>query len=57
MSTASYYSILSSRLHELDSIYGIAIFMKAKVAGGNDDSKPLTAVEEYLAEKYEEGQS
>ena len=48
---------LSSRSHESDSIYGVAIFMKAMVAGGNDNSKPNTQVQTYLAEKLERSQS
>ena len=48
---------LSSRSHESDSIYGMAIFMKAKVARGNNNGKPLTTVEICLAKKYEDSLS
>ena len=46
---------LSSRCHEPDIIYGMAIFMKSKVAGGNDNSIPNNAIEKYLAGKHESG--
>ena len=37
--------------------YEGAIFMIAKVAGGNDNGKPLTTVEKFLAKKYKDDQS
>ena len=45
---------LSSRCHESDSIYGMAIFMKAMVAGGNDNSKTNTQVQDFLADEFED---
>ena len=48
---------LSSRCYESDNIYGMAIFMKAKVAGGNDNGKDLNPVQALLSKEYEEGKS
>ena len=48
---------LSSRCHESDSIYGMAILMKVKVAGGNDNSELNTQTQEYLADNFRDSHS
>ena len=45
---------LSSRCNSSDSIYGIAIFTKSRVAGGNDNGLQTTDVQEFLSGKYED---
>ena len=46
---------LSSRTQESDIIYGMAIYMKSKVAGGNDNSISNGAFVQCLSEEYGEG--
>jgi hypothetical protein len=50
---AQEWHMCSSRTNKSDTIYGLAIYLKSRTAGGNDNSLPLTdELEGYCAKKF-----
>ena len=50
---AQEWHMCSSRANKSDTIYGLAIYLKSRTAGGNDNLLPITDELEYCAKKLD----